>query len=54
MTLPPHLVEFVLLHELCHTRQMNHGKAFKDLLDRCCDGRMRELEKELKRHHPPG
>ena len=26
--LPERLVRYILLHELCHTRQMNHGPAF--------------------------
>ncbi|MDR2529875.1 MAG: M48 family metallopeptidase [Synergistaceae bacterium] len=30
--LPPRLVEHVLLHELCHLREMNHSKAFYDIL----------------------
>jgi predicted metal-dependent hydrolase len=30
--LPPHLVRHVLLHELCHLREMNHSKTFRGLL----------------------
>jgi len=30
--LPPYLVRHVLLHELCHLKEMNHSKAFHGLL----------------------
>ena len=30
--LPESLVRYILLHELCHTRQMNHSAAFRKLL----------------------
>ncbi len=50
MLLPRHLVEFVLLHELCHTVHMDHGKGFKELLDKCCSGQRQKLADELRKH----
>lgn len=50
MTLPEHLRDFVILHELCHTVHHNHSAAFHALLDRLTAGRERELHRELRNH----
>ena len=52
MRLEEPLRDYVLLHELCHLRHLDHGTQFHALLDRLCrDGIGRsaaELEKEVK------
>ena len=48
MTLPTHLQEFVVLHELCHTVHHNHSVEFHTLLDRVTGGREKELNRQLK------
>lgn len=48
MTLPEHLRDFVILHELCHTVHHNHSSRFHALLDRLVGGCEQALQRELR------
>lgn len=50
MRLPDHLTDYVLLHELAHTREKNHSRSFWDLLESVCPN-SKQLDKELKKYH---
>jgi predicted metal-dependent hydrolase len=49
MTLPDHLVDFIILHELAHTREHNHGDGFWLLLNKVTGGKAHLLDKEVKK-----
>ncbi|MDR3235996.1 MAG: M48 family metallopeptidase [Prevotellaceae bacterium] len=48
MHLPNHLIDYIILHELCHTRHKNHGAAFWNLLDVVAQHKAREYAKQLR------
>lgn len=52
MLLPAHLMDYVILHELAHTHEMNHGPEFWELLNQLTDGKALALRKELRMHRP--
>lgn len=48
MLVPSHLIDYVILHELAHTKEMNHGPRFWELLDLMTVGHARQLRNELR------
>ena len=48
MKLPDELIDYVIIHELCHTIHKNHGPKFHKLLDRLTGGHHLELRRRLK------
>ena len=50
MMIPEYLSDYVILHELVHTRVPNHGERFWQELDGVTGGRSRQFRKELRKH----
>ena len=48
MRLPDHLIDYVLLHELAHTKVKNHSIDFWSYLEKLMKG-SRGFDKELKK-----
>lgn len=49
MRLPDHLIDYIIIHELCHTIEKNHGTPFWKLMDSIL-GDAKQLSKELRKY----
>ena len=47
--LPLHMIEYVILHELCHLYVKNHGKEFYQELSKYCPD-CKKIRKELSKY----
>lgn len=47
--LPPHLADYIIVHELCHLAQMNHAKKFWELVAQTIPD-WRERRKEIREY----
>ena len=51
MNLSHHLIDYVIIHELCHTRQMNHSSKFWQEVEKYCPDYKKYVQ-EIKQFSP--
>jgi len=49
MLTPPEVIDYVVVHELCHRKEMNHSKAFWDEVERILPD-YKEAKKWIRNH----
>ncbi|NVO11815.1 MAG: M48 family metallopeptidase [Bacteroidales bacterium] len=49
MKLPDELIDYIIIHELCHTIHKNHGSKFWAALDQITGGNAKKFSKEVKK-----
>ncbi|MBN2667731.1 MAG: DUF45 domain-containing protein [Bacteroidales bacterium] len=52
MILPKVLIDYIILHELAHTKHKNHSQNFYQLLNFWVNGQHLKLNQTLKNYHP--
>lgn len=50
--LPDHLIEYIIIHELCHTIHKDHSARFHALAEQHLGGREKQLRAELRQYRP--
>lgn len=53
MLLPERMIDYVILHELAHTLEMNHGAQFWELLSNYCGEDARAIGRVVRRFSSP-
>ncbi len=53
MLLPEKLIDYVVLHELAHTVEMNHGEKFWELLSKLCGEDARAISRSVRKFNSP-
>lgn len=48
LLLPPHICDYIIVHELCHLKEFNHSREFWNLVSEMVPNYL-EIKKELKR-----
>ena len=52
LLLPSKLIDYIILHELCHTVEKNHSSSFYNLLEKVSEDYNQFLRKEIKKYSP--
>lgn len=47
--LPPHLTDYIIVHELCHLKEFNHSQKFWNLVAKAIP-EYRDIQNELREH----